>query len=301
MPYITNYNYAQIVNRFNFYELVLEGDVYDGLITFNTTDPYKTGKENKDWKDIFSKKERNELLCFMRCLINPREIMELGVFKKIKERKDSGRYVYEEKMPCYHLYADCEYLNSPYENYLLPLEIQEADEEKKRAYREWFKQNRYLLDDGEYEKLQYRIQMRWGINMDLQDLKGLHRDNSGVRIMENPDLAIIESDIIKLVGEMYDYIMQEVRYRNIIDRYGKRTYLLDKKQSLEDDRIKSYTDDEIRYILNEFDKKYKQKLTNKLKTYYRVKYNPDLKFEQPLLEELGFRKCYFCEQSLVNK
>ena len=91
--------------------------------------------------------------------------------------------------------------------------------------------------------------MRWGINMNLQDLKGLHRDNSGVRIMENPDLAIIESDIIKLVGEMYDYIMQEVRYRNIIDRYGKRTYLLDKKQSLEDDRIKSYTDDEIRYIL----------------------------------------------------
>ena len=143
--------------------------------------------------------------------------------------------------------------------------------------------------------------MRWGINMNLQDLKGLHRDNSGVRIMENPDLSIIESDIIKLVGEMYDYIMQEVRYRNIIDRYGKRTYLLDKKQSLEDDRIKSYTDDEIRYILNEFDKKYKQKLTNKLKTYYRVKYNPDLKFEQLLLEELGFRKCYFCEQSLVNK
>ena len=56
----------------------------------------------------------------------------------------------------------------------------------------------------------------------------------------------------------------------------------------------SYSSDDIKFVLREFEENYKAPLTELLQTYYRIKYNPDLEFEQSVLEKLGFRKCSFC-------
>lgn len=55
-----------------------------------------------------------------------------------------------------------------------------------------------------------------------------------------------------------------------------------------------FTDDEVREVLRNYDVNIKKPIKGFLLTYYRVKFNPDLKFGEYFLESLGFKPCEKC-------
>ena len=51
---------------------------------------------------------------------------------------------------------------------------------------------------------------------------------------------------------------------------------------------------QISEVLKRFEIEYKRLLISLLKEYYRLKYNPNLVFEENILSGLGFRQCKVC-------
>ncbi len=49
-------------------------------------------------------------------------------------------------------------------------------------------------------------------------------------------------------------------------------------------------------MLYKYDNKYKVPLKRLLIGYYKISLNPKLNFSAPLLEQLGFKKCYSCKK-----
>ena len=288
MAYITNFNFRRILQgiRINDEDVGCTRDVFDGLI-----------KNDSFWVDIFNKFEKRSLLFFMECMMDPNIIKNLQSFKGIGQREDTYTYVYEIQQPCYHLNPECEYLHSSYENYYIPKEIREKGSDTVIEYRSWFNENRELfekkLEKKDFETLEYRIKMKFDVKVEEKELeKAVSRANSGVGVMYN-NLDEIKVAIKDMVDKMIDYENQSPRYKTILYHYRKRAYLGTKDEPIEGIKM-SYSSDDIKFVLREFEENYKAPLTELLQTYYRIKYNPDLEFEQSVLEKLGFRKCSFC-------
>lgn len=254
--YITKFNSKRIIRDLDLKNFDVSGEIY--RIEFK-------------W---FSNYEIKELLAFKMLFANPEEFFK----RYIKRPKDSKKYIFEGKNPAYHLSTNCDALLSSFENIKLPEEIIRGGDQVIEEFRKFYKENMHLTEDILIE----RIRIRFGL---LVPLEHVSYDNSGVSYFENVSLDKLEEEIDKLIKKVNSLYRSSDGIKKILDLYGKRSYI-------EKDNLNLIP--HIRKILEDFHYKYKQKISDLLKIYYRVKYNPDLMFKGELLNQLGFVQCAHC-------
>ncbi len=125
--------------------------------------------------------------------------------------------------------------------------------------------------------------------------------------MENVDLDELKLRIDSILDAVSQFISNSDEIvRKIIVKYDKHTYFANKDLPFPTvnspftkdipifDKNIGMSEEELRAFLKDFEVRFKLPVANNLKTYYRIKFNPELEFEGKLLEQLGFRKCSFC-------
>lgn len=273
MSFITKSNSFRIISKINLKEAPeISEDVYDKPIYF------------------LNSLEKKTLIHFKNFLKSPSNFIK-DYYKPIEVR-DNFMYVYEGGRPSYHLTRDCSKLKSDYKNYAIPKQIRDMGNEKIKEFRKWFKSNIYLIDKPN-DVFQMRIQNRFGIKISLSEL---NHENSGVIKINNLNLNELENKINSYLFESAQYFKKASQEKkDIIRKYQKHTYLAYNNKEFENKT--RFSDDVIRRFLMEYDKNFKLPTKELLKEYYRVKYNPQLKFEGDLLEQLGFKLCNVCSKN----
>ena len=237
----------------------------------------------------FSKYEKKGLLAFKLLFQNPEEF-----FRKYKPRKaiDTRQYVFEGQASAHHKDPSCERILSSFHNYKLPEEIKEKGEEAIQEFRNWFKEHSHLMED-KMDLFLDKLKWKFGLEErpDVVDYK-----NSGVEIIENLNLEELESEIENKIEKTISWYNSSNKIRVMLDNFGVSSYIYKDKRKPYYNRT-NYSNKEIWTVLREFEEEYKTPITFMLREYYKVKYNPELKFEGSLLEQLGFEPCRQCYDS----
>lgn len=268
--YITQANSMQIMRKLDKKNLNIQGSIYNIPIYF------------------FSQREEQSLLAYKELMKNPEKFID-EIYQKINI-EDNYTFVFEGKNPCFHHRENCERLLSEYRNYLIPEEIKEKGIKYIQRFRNWFKDNHYLLEENKEDIFEMRIHAAFGIRLKIKEIV---KDNSGVKTIENYNLSQLEKEINLLIKEAGRYYYQSTKNTKILKQYSKYSFLSNKNEPLYNNKT-GYSDEEVKSFLSDYETRYKRPLINLLYNYYRVKFNPDLKMEGYLLEQLGFRACKHC-------
>lgn len=268
MAYITLANTNKIIFKSDIMKLNLSGEIYKIPIYF------------------FSKYEENALLAIQELLKDPEKY-----FKEIYqpyEAVDTYTYIYEGQQPAYHQYPCCPRLQSDYQNFEIPSDIQEQGPEKVKEFREWFEEVKYLLNQPDVFVM--RLQARWGI---ITNPKAINIDNSGSTIIENLSIEELEKKIDSLIKEAGRFYYKNEKNKNILKRFSKFTFIAYKEDDINNNDT-GFSDDEVKQLLKAYDTEFKRPLKKYLIEYYRLKLNPEIKMEGYLLEKIGFNPCGHC-------
>jgi hypothetical protein len=268
MPYITTSNALRVLREIDINKVEVSGKLY-----------------KRDIK-IFSQKDVKRFLILNQLYSKPAEFL-LFKYERISV-VDTFQYVYEGGQPAYHLHLDCSKLNSTFNNFKIPREIQSAGSAKVQEFRQWFTQNRHLTDRPDVFIM--KLKLKYG-NLITEEIS---YDNSGVTDIDNMKLEELEQAIDELLDEItkfYNQGIDAVKY--VIDKFVKSTSVAYTDGTLKNNNS-GYTDAAVKRFLVKFDKKFKQPLKRLLETYYRVSANSEINLEGDLLEQLGFRKCGEC-------
>ncbi|MFA4869220.1 MAG: hypothetical protein WC623_13525 [Pedobacter sp.] len=270
MAYITKSNASRIIREIDFGKIKnFEGDVYGQRI------------------NLFSLKDKNILLAISKLYSNPDEFVN-SKYEKI-ENIDTLSYVFEGGQPAYHAKLDCPKLISTFRNYEIPQEIKDKGKEEVLRFRKWFNENKSLLEKPDTYVM--RLQAAFGIKRSAEEFEV---GNSGVQENENLDLEDLTLKIDTLLAEIQEYYNKASDYKKyVIDNFIKSTSMAYTSYSFKNNSTK-YTDEVLKKFLKQYDKAFKRPLKKLLRNYYRVKFNPNLKFEGAILEQLGFKKCAHC-------
>jgi hypothetical protein len=275
MAFITSYNTHKIVTRNNFKNVNLAGQVYRFKLY------------------MFSKYEENCLLAIQELMKNPE-----NYFKHIYDPiviNDSKKYVYKEHQPAYHTYQDCSRLHSDFTNFELPQEIKERGDLEIERFRKWFLENQYLLETPDIFVM--RLKLAFGISYNP---KSIIYENSGFAELDNYSIQELEDKIDFYIKEAGRYFYAEEKNTKILRAFGKvsgRGFL---DIPLEGNNT-GYSDYEVKHFLKDYHRKYKLPIRKLLIEYYRIKFNPDLKFAENYMEVIGFKKCECCKRTEENR
>lgn len=269
MVYITRANSIRISNQIKPDKFAdLKGIIYERKI------------------DIFNNREEKWLLAIQEFYENPEKFIK-EYYQKVVN-KDTFTLVWEGGHPAYHIDKNCEKLNKDYENFKIPEEIIKKGKGEIIRFRQWFEQNKYLLEKP--DTFAMKLHMAFDI---ITNPKAINIDNSGVILLENYDLEEIKSIIDDLLEQYKKYFYRDNKTKEILSKFSKTAYIYKKKLSIPNNNTK-FSDEEIYTLLKEFDVKFKSPLYKYLIEYYKVKLNPELKFENYLLDQIGFRQCRTC-------
>ena len=275
MAYITSYNTHKIVTRNNFKNVNLTGQVYRFKIY------------------MFSKYEENCLLAVQELMKNPE-----NYFKQIYDPMvvyDSKKYVYKENQPAYHTDESCERLHSDFRNFELPQEIINRGDLEIERFRKWFLENQYLLETPDIFVMRLELAFKIKYNP-----KAINYENSGFDELKNNSIQDLENLIDLRLKEAGRYFYAAEKNTKILRAFGKFSgrAFLDKPF---EGNYTGYSDDEVRDFLKDYHRKYKLPIRKLLIEYYRIKFNPDLKFAENYMEVLGFKKCGCCKRNEENR
>lgn len=275
MAFITSYNTHKIVTRNNFKNVNLAGQVYRFKLY------------------MFSKYEENCLLAIQELMKNPE-----NYFKHIYDPiviNNSKKYVYKEHQPAYHIYKDCKRLHSDFTNFELPQEIKERGDLEIERFRKWFSENQYLLETPDVFVM--RLKLAFGISYNP---KSIIYENSGFAEVKNYSVEELENKIDFHIKEAGRYFYAEEKNTKILRAFGKVSGRAFLDISLEGN-CTGYSEYEVKHFLKDYHRKYKLPLRKLLIEYYRIKFNPDLKFAENYMEVLGFKKCECCKRTEENR
>lgn len=276
MAYITQYNASRILKDANLQNIKIKNrGIFRRSIYF------------------FNNFEETFLKVYQEMLENPDEFFS-KVYSKFEEPKDNYFYLTPPKPPSYHEKSNCSFLNSDYKNFEIPKEIRKKGNVQAEEFRKWFATVQYLFDKDP-EAFQVRLQARWGILVSIAEIAGI---NSGVSDIKNYDLETLVSEIDKLLIEARKFRYSCSKHDEILKRFQKKAYLALKEDPI-DDNSTSYSDEEIKVILKEFELNYKRPIKSLLTEYYRVSLNPEMKFEGKLLDSIGFFPCSSCAGNFI--
>jgi hypothetical protein len=269
MAYITSHNSYKIVTRNNFKNTKLEGQIYKAKIY------------------IFSQYEENCLLAIQELMKDPAKYFT-EIYDPIVAY-DSKKYVYKEQQPAYHTDLNCERLSADFTNFELPQAIKERGETEIERFREWFKQNSYLLERPDVFVM--RLQMAFGITYNP---KAINYENSGFAEFKNYTIEDLEKKIDSLLKDAGRYYYANQKNTIILKAFGKNSGAAFTDRELNNHT--GYSDEEVKEFLKDYHTRFKLPIKKLLIEYYRVKLNPDLEFADNLLEALGFKKCGSCKR-----
>lgn len=224
MPYISKSNASRIIRTIDFKtEVNFKGRIYPKEI------------------EVFNKKDRSHFLALAELYENP----ESFVKKKYSQIKnvDTLNYVFEGTQPAYHASNECTRLNSVFQNFKLPVEIINKGKEEITRFRNWFKDNKGLLDKPDVFAM--RLQSAFGI---LNSLHSVEYNPSGIHEIDNLNLEELEKQIEALLKKIDDYYdNSDSRKKYVINIYKKRTsqaYLpnpiSDNKTGYSDEALKDF-------------------------------------------------------------
>lgn len=275
MAFITSYNTHKIVTRNNFKNVNLSGQVYRFKLY------------------MFSKYEENCLLAIQELMKNPE-----NYFKHIYDPiviNDSKKYVYKEHQPAYHIDKDCKRLHSDFTNFELPQEIKERGDLEIERFRKWFSENQYLLETPDVFVM--RLKLAFGISYNP---KSIIYENSGFAEVKNYSVEELENKIDFHIKEAGRYFYAEEKNTKILRAFGKVSGRAFLDIPLEGNYT-GYSEHEVKHFLKDYHRKYKLPIRKLLIEYYRIKFNPNLKFAVNYMEVLGFKKCECCKRTEENR
>ena len=119
-------------------------------------------------------------------------------------------------------------------------------------------------------------------------------NNSGVETVDNLNLEELDKRITELITNANNFYISNLKNKIILDHFGKFAYIYRNKK-IPTPNNSGYSNEDIWAILKIFDETYKTPIIKLLREYYRIKYNPEIKFEGKLLEQLGFKNCNQCQ------
>lgn len=288
--YITKSNFMRITREFKVELKNTNEVVYKNMISF------------------FSDFERNRILSVKQFLIHAKD--ELIQFQGSGFIPDSYNYVFEKARHAkYHKNIECTYLNSGYNDIEIPVEIKykagtgELDIERIEQFRTWFKQpeisNLYHTNQKRFiEKLQIKFQL-------VNPPKPIEIDNGGIKKVSNFSENELENKIDALIELAKSLYAKSDMHKEILvkNNFSKRTYYVTSKKYKDVNLYiygKSYSNDDIRSVLTEFYTKIKKPIIDLLIDYWIIKLNPDLDFNQNILDQMEFEPCKLCGHSRSN-
>lgn len=273
--FITNSNAKSIVYNLDVNTIDVEGEIF--RIEFK-------------WFSIY---EVKGLLAFKLLFEDPEKF-----FQQYKKRKaiDTKQYIFEGKLPSYHLKPNCERLLSRFHNYKIPDEIKAQGDGKIAEFRLWFAEN---MDSLEKDPAFFLERMRMRFNLSVRP-EVVDYENSGVETVENLNLEELDKRISELIENANHFYISDLKNTTILNHFGKFAFIYRTRKSPNPNNS-GYSDEEIWKVLQKFDNTYKTPIITLLREYYRIKYNPEIKFEGKLLEQLGFQPCNQCENDYYRE
>lgn len=232
------------------------------------------------------KNEINRLAKQKEFLKDPENVVR--VYKK-KSGIDNNKYIYEGKNPSYHTKTNCKNLNSKFSNYEIPEEIREKGKEEIQRFRKWFKENLGLMN-VKPDLFVAKMQIAFGLKYIPQPV---NYDNTGITEFDNLNLNQLEERINLILREASVFYNDNPEKQTIIKRFSKLTFLADRKEKILNNDTK-LSDEELKSFLKEYDQSFKKPVKELLLQYFMVKYNPELKFDGWLLDQLNFKMCNNC-------
>lgn len=279
MVYITNAN-ANLIKDHLINPPINANDLYKKEIVF------------------LSDKEKEYLLRYRFLCEHVENISEF--YEKISPKTDKYTYVFESKnsVPVYHKNKYCPKLNADFINYKIPDLIKDQWEDSVNKYRAFFKEHQELL---EKDPDLFLMRVNNQFNVDYQST-GVIYLNTWVEDFDNISLTELESKIDFLIeDEAKIYNNPEVKdpVKEALRRYRLRSFLYKPWKEITDNDVEEsgVSNELLKKLLKKYEEKYKIPLKRYLQEYYRIRFNPDLKFEWTLLDQIWFKKCKHCYQS----
>lgn len=217
-----------------------------------------------------------------------------------KKSKISNKNLFLVKLsnPKYHFDSSCERLNNRFENMRIPEQIVKKGDKIIDEFREYLLKEYGKFTPSRYKQLEdlilTNVNLKFGVNLVRNDIKILELDNSGLENIRNLSLSALENKILNF-SEEYSNLIK--KYPDIFPTYTLKAFLVKKP-----DNIKFYPPNyyntnrkaEFCNILEDFYEKVQIPTYKCLIQYYMVYFNPELRFEGNLLNQLGLAPCSKC-------
>lgn len=253
-------------------------------MVFRHRDP----KDNTIYKDLYdgpiekllSGKELSLLAAFKLFFEDTQNAFE--IYKKVDDRHSNrNQWVYGgTSSPAFHCNKKCQCLLSQYFNVEMPVEIKESnDQQLIERYRQFVKDNIELLK-VDPDKFALRQEAMFFLK---NPPKQVEANNTGTNTVFNYNLSELKTEINQLLEASEIFRNQSAEVNKLIRNVGYGTH-----NRFE---VKTKKVDSVIYIWHH---QYKGRLKMLLKEFFRVQYNPELKFDGELLSQLNFKPCSCC-------
>lgn len=181
-----------------------------------------------------------------------------------------------------------------------------------KIFREWFKENQFLIENNEKEFTK-KFNEKWWLPNEFKE-PDIY-DNSWITSLENLTFEELEEKLENEISIITDYIewlnTKEKIIINVLWKQFFRLKWLDEeyfwkevwkihKVNIEN-FYKDYSFSDLYDFLKNFDESYVYKLLPILKKYINIKINPNFDFTTSFLENLGLKCCNECEKRKNNK
>ena len=287
MAYITNYNFNRITTGF---EVPKDKNFkFEDIVIWVAPSGVTIDKDNPTC--LFAKWDVEELLIF-KAFCKDAKLAKGTFYHKIPKPVDSYRYVQPEKSPAYHENPECERLHAEFERITIPEEIRKQGKEKVIEFRQWWKEHEHLRLTKP-DAFVFRLNLNFHTNVKTFEVET--KNNSGIKCFENVTVREIDNEIYKKFFELYTWAKEDEKRLEIFNEYAYLSYLCRDPNNPKPLKFKdvSFSESDIIDVLKYVHPK-KKEIIQSLKNLYVKTYNPNLEFDQTLLDELGFEPCGSC-------
>jgi len=269
VPFITEANLKRISYKFTVTGVFCLDDMYES-----------------DLSQILSTPELNLLYVFMETckglgnnFVARDSIFQyqLGAYKVLPKAQDTHAWVFEGRQPAYHLKDSCECITEDYFNLSIPVEIKEKGAKEISRFRSFCAQH---IDIAKHDEKRFLWMLQAHFFL-INPPRSVSKNNSGHVDFGCQNLAEINAAIQGLLAQADLFRNSNLETSRHIDDNGNRTHMAPEAK-------------QEGHPLHVWHNEYKTPLKKLLQKYFMVKFNPQLKFEGELLEQLGFKACQRC-------
>lgn len=267
--------------------------------------------EKQSWIFISGTQEIHDLLKYKVICVDINKGIKT-FYKKI-EARDSWMFIQNEQTPCYHCNKDCESLKSSYLAIEIPYQIRENAEIAKKngheagqifvdRYRQYWKklEKEFLKKYGEDWRTSKKhtdyftnnINMHFKFDPPIRDIAVSERDNSGIiDNIDNRSAQEISDSILEKIKDLRKWATENPTRSLYFNKYAEMSQLEDFQNIIKNMWASDTNENEK--IWGEIEIM-KEEIIREMKELYMRLFIPNLKFDAPLLDSIGFRPCHKC-------